>query len=100
MTQTFGENVRARRLELGMTLQQVADGIGGYTKQNINTIEFRLGRPRQKTVNSYCELFGESGYVSDLRTGHGFFVRHQEDLNRIMLTDTVDKPRKKRTVKK
>ena len=28
MTKTFGAAVRERRLELGMTLQEVADGIG------------------------------------------------------------------------
>lgn len=81
---TFGERVKARRLELGMTLQDVANRTDTH-RGPLSMIENNLRIPGV--------LFAQS-----------IAIHLETDLNTLMGVtkpkQAIDKPRKKRTVKK
>lgn len=84
MTQTFGENVRARRHDLGMTLQDVAD-ISESAKSYIWDIEkdhvnISLHKALRVSFALKTNIYGLVGTITP--------------------NNHLDKPRKKRTVKK
>ncbi len=93
---TFGENVRARRLELGMTQQELADRMAVHSNE-IGRTERGFVLPSIERARKYAEGLDCAAYVVTAAF-EGFATAFQEGKNKSVVL--LDKPGKKRKLKK
>lgn len=96
MSNSFGANVRARRLELGMTLQEVADKVG-CTPQYVHKVEAQDAQrvPYTITMIDFCRALDTGITVISTRA-----VTSEGAVSSDCVEVTLDKPKRKRKLKK
>ena len=93
---TFGENVRARRLELGITQKELADRLGVHYQQ-VGRQEKTNISPSIHRARDYAEALDCSAYIMTCAF-EGFATAFQKGKNKSVVL--LDKPRKRRSLNK
>ena len=57
---TFGERVKARRIELGWTQEELAEKMGYKSKSSINKIELGINDVTQSKITKFAEVMHTS----------------------------------------
>lgn len=70
---TFGERVKARRIELGWTQEELAEKMGYKSKSSINKIELGINDVTQSKITKFAEVMHTSveylmGWDEDVQT--------------------------------
>lgn len=84
---TVGERIRDRRIELGLTQEELAKRLGYKSKASINKIELGIQDPPQKKIANFAKALLTTpaelmGWAENLE-------RFQEEMKRLVIYDQL-----------